>query len=174
MCCWVVGSRKLIWPACGHEMQTVVILSNTSTFSAWGKGTMELSSRFPPLTTDAICDALHACDVQFAIRGPTQTHIGCILKSRPYGLSARWSNSCKNESIRTVQTKDLRVHLYLLCQAKSSRQLHKYVLRIHVLVETARGRTFNLKKKTNSKRKAIARKIDLQIAAFWTTYGHHF
>jgi hypothetical protein len=62
---WVVGSRKLIWPACGHEMQTAMIFTNIDTLSAciWGKGTMELSPRYPPLTTFVIFDALHACDI---------------------------------------------------------------------------------------------------------------
>jgi hypothetical protein len=54
---------------------------------------------------------------------------------KPKHLAARRFNFCEYESNHTVQTRDVesdasRVHLYLLCQAQSSRQLHKYVVRM--------------------------------------------
>ncbi len=91
-------------------------------FERMGEGYHGIVLRFPPLTSYVIFDSLHACDARFAIKSSSQFFKGGMLKSRQNGLPAiaRWFNSCKNESNRTVQTKNvesdaLRVYLNLLC-----------------------------------------------------------
>jgi len=101
-CWWVVSSLKLIWPAHGHDMGKAIIFTNTDTFSAWEEGAMELFPRVPPLTTTVFFDALHACDVHFAIRIWSQMVKGWMLKTQPNGLPTTQSNSCKNEPNRTA------------------------------------------------------------------------
>jgi hypothetical protein len=141
-----MGSLKLVWPAHGHDMGMAKIFTNTNTLSDSRKGTVESSPRVPPLTTDVFFDALHACDVHFAIRRPTQSYMLCMLKTQHNGLPARWSNSCKNESNRTVSTMDvesdaLRVHSCVLPVARSYKQLPNLVVRIAAHVETFRDAT---------------------------------